>query len=107
MPSSPFVFAYVTAKDKEEALKLGRALVEKKLAACVNVFGGMQSIYWWEGKIDSSEEAVLVVKTKADRMELVTRLIKALHSYSCPCIVQFRVEGGNPEYLKWLEGNLA
>ena len=106
MPTD-FVFLYVTAKDKAEATALGRALLEKKLAACVNVTAGMESHYWWEGKIESATEAVLVVKTAASRVEAATRVLKALHSYEVPCILQFRVEDGNPEYLRWLASSLA
>ena len=103
----PYVFAYVTASSREEAYKIGRALLEKKLAACVNLFDGMQSLYWWEGKIEESKEAVLLVKTDEKRIESVMRVVKGLHSYSCPCVVSFRIEGGNPEYLKWLGESLG
>lgn len=106
MPTD-FVLAYVTAKDKTEALALGRALLEKKLAACINVFPAMESLYWWEGKIEGGSEAVLVVKTSQAKMEAVARVLKALHSYKTPCILQLNIAEGNPEYLRWLEGNLA
>ncbi len=102
MHNCDVVLLYLTASSREEALALGRALVEKKLAACINVWDGMESLYWWEGKIDSSREAVLIVKTTAPHVESAIRVVKAMHSYSVPCVLELKVSGGNPDYLKWL-----
>ena len=100
------VMAYVTAKDKQEALALGRTLVEKKLAACTNVWDGMTSCYWWEGKVDTAQEAVLLIKTREDKVEALLNVVKAVHSYSVPCVLTWSVEKGNPDYLKWLDDSL-
>ncbi|HET8864433.1 MAG TPA: divalent-cation tolerance protein CutA [Gracilimonas sp.] len=96
---------YVTTSDKKEAQKIGRALVEKKLAACVNILDGMQSIYMWDGEIQEDEECVLLVKTHYSRVQKVTRLIKDMHSYEVPCIISLTIteDEGNEEYLNWLE----
>ncbi|MEX0844683.1 MAG: divalent-cation tolerance protein CutA [Balneolaceae bacterium] len=96
---------YITTSGKEEAGKIGRALVEENLAACANIIDGMQSIYKWEGKIQEDEECVLIVKTHYSRVKRVTRLIKELHSYDCPCVISFSLaeNEGNIEYLEWLE----
>jgi periplasmic divalent cation tolerance protein len=93
---------YVTAESKDEALRIGRALVEKRLAACANVIPSTTAVYWWEGEVQEDGEAVLIVKTREDLVETVTSEIKALHSYDCPCVVAFPVTGGNPEFLDWI-----
>lgn len=93
---------YVTTKTKAEAKKIGRQLVEKKLAACVNIINGMNSIYRWEGSIEESEETILIVKTKLALADEIISFIKTVHSYSCPCIIALPVVAGNPEYLSWI-----
>jgi len=96
-------FIYITTKDAEEARRIGRTLVEERLAACVNILDGMNSMYWWEGKVQDEREAVLIAKTKESRApELIAR-VKALHSYSCPCVVAMAVVAGNPDFLDWVE----
>ena len=96
-------FVYITASDKTEALKIGRTLVEERLAACANVIDNMTSVYWWEGKIENSAEVVLIAKTKQELVESVISRVKELHSYSCPCIVSWPINAGNPDYLRWIE----
>lgn len=93
----------MTAPDRAEALKIGRVLVEKKLVACINVWDGMQSLYWWEGKIEEAQEAVLIAKTERSKFDSLQLVVKAIHSYKVPCIVALPIEGGNPDYLKWLK----
>ena len=96
------VFAYVTTRDRDEAQRIGRAQVESRLAACVNILDGMQSIYRWEGKLEEAAESVLLVKTDASRTQAVVETIKAMHSYACPCVAVWPLTGGNPEYLEWI-----
>lgn len=93
---------YVTCKNREEAVAIGRALVESRLAACVNILPGMHSLYRWKNKIESSEETVLIVKTRHALTDVVTRRIKELHSYEIPCILNIPVEGGSDAYLQWI-----
>jgi periplasmic divalent cation tolerance protein len=97
-----FVLAYVTAKDKAQALSIGRALLEERLAACVNVIDGMASIYRWEGKLCEDGEAILIAKTAAEKFEALTERVKQLHTYTCPCVLSLPVTGGNRDYLNWL-----
>lgn len=99
-------FIYITCKDKEEAITIGRTLIKEKLAACVNIFDHMTSIYEWEGKLEESTEAVLIVKTSLDKIKDAERRVKLIHSYTCPCILSISIDEGNTEYLKWLENNL-
>ena len=98
---------YVTTADADTALRIGRTLVEARLAACANVLPGMTSVYWWEGKVEQAAEAVLVLKTRASLVDAATARIKALHPYACPCVVALPVEGGNPDYLDWLRWETA
>ncbi len=94
---------YITTKDKEEARKIGEELVKVRLAACVNILDNINSIYWWEGKIQDDKEAVLIAKTKESLVSELIKKVRALHSYSCPCIVSLPILDGNKAYLDWLQ----
>ena len=93
---------YITTKDEDEARKIGRTLVEEKLAACINIHP-IESIYRWEGEIEEEGEVAMLVKTKAELADRVIERVKELHSYEVPCIVSFSIDKGNPDYLKWIE----
>lgn len=99
-------FLYVTAADREEARRIGRALVEEKLVACVNILGGVESIYWWEGAVQEGREVALVAKTTAEQVDRVVERVKALHSYDCPCIVAWPITEGNSAFLSWVENGV-
>jgi len=96
-------FVYITAKDKDQALAIGRTLVEEQLAACINVLDGMTSVYRWEGAVEQASEAVLIVKTAEPQLPKVIERVKALHTYSCPCVAAWPIGIGNPQYLEWIE----
>lgn len=96
-------FCYITAGSRDEALAIGRALVEARLAACGNVLDGMTSVYHWQGAIEQANEAVLIVKTRAELVEPLTERVRALHSYDCPCVVALPITDGNPDYLAWID----
>jgi periplasmic divalent cation tolerance protein len=98
----PLSFVYVTAGGKADALAIGRVLVEERLAACVNAIDGMTSVYRWQNAIEESQEAVLIVKTRTALVPAVVERVKTLHAYTCPCIVSWPLETGNPDYLDWL-----
>jgi periplasmic divalent cation tolerance protein len=93
---------YVTAKDEDEASRIGRVLVAERLAACANIHP-IKSIYRWRGEIEEAAEAVVLVKTRADLADEIIERVKELHSYEMPCIVSLPIEKGNPNYLKWIE----
>ena len=97
-----FVFAYITAPTVEDANRIGRKLVEERLAACVNIIPGMSSLYWWENKIEEATETIVIAKTTEEHVPELTRQVKAMHSYDCPCVVTLPVTGGNPDYMRWL-----
>lgn len=96
------IFAYVTTKDRDEALRIGKALVDGRLAACANILDGMQSIYRWEGKVEEASETVLLIKSDASRTQELIEMVKKMHSYACPCVAIWPLPGGNPEYLDWI-----
>jgi periplasmic divalent cation tolerance protein len=95
--------AYITARDHGEALLIGRALLESRSVACINIIEGMQSMYWWEGRLEEARECILIAKTVASKQEEIIRRVKELHSYSVPCVVFWPLSGGNQEYLSWIE----
>jgi len=96
------VFVYVTAKDRAQALAIGRSLVEERLVACVNVLDNVRSLYWWEGKVQEEDEALFVAKTRSELVEKVVARVKELHSYQVPCVVALPVAAGNPDFLDWI-----
>jgi periplasmic divalent cation tolerance protein len=96
------MFVYATAGDAAEALRIGRAVVEERLAACANVLPQMRSVYWWEGAVQESDEAVLVLKTTEARLAALVERVKALHPYGCPCIEALPVQGGYAPFLDWV-----
>ncbi len=100
--ASDFVWIYITASSRDEALAIGRALVRDRLAACANVIDGLTSVYWWEGEVNEDPEAALVVKTRAGLTDAVVARVKELHSYTCPCVVALPILGGNPDFLAWI-----
>lgn len=101
------VLIYVTAPNREEALRIGRTVVGERLAACANVVDGMTSVYWWEGKLDESSECVLLLKTRDDLAERAMSRVAELHSYSCPCAVALPIAAGLPGFLAWIERETA
>ena len=96
------VFVYTTYPSLVEAERIGRALLERRLAACVNILPGMISHYWWQGAIERGEEVVMIVKTRASLAEGVRAAVKEMHSYTTPAILVLPIEGGEPGYLDWL-----
>jgi periplasmic divalent cation tolerance protein len=93
---------YITVKDEAEARQLSFILVEEKLAACVNYFP-IKSVFRWKGKIEESEEQALIVKTRAEKVDELIARVKEVHFYEVPCIVSWKIEKGNSEYLDWIK----
>jgi periplasmic divalent cation tolerance protein len=101
------VFVYTTYPSIVEAEQAGRAIVERRLGACVNILPGMISHYWWEGKVERGEEAVMIVKTRATLAQDVGRAIKDMHSYTTPAILVIPIESVEQTYLGWLMAETA
>ncbi|QDU63147.1 Divalent-cation tolerance protein CutA [Planctomycetes bacterium Pan216] len=96
------MLVYMTTGEREEARTIGQALVQERLAACVNMIEPMTSIYRWEGKIQEDKEVVLLAKTTSEQLADLIEKVKSLHSYACPCIVAVPIQGGNPAFLQWI-----
>jgi periplasmic divalent cation tolerance protein len=92
-----------TAESQNQARRIADALIERRLAACVNIVSGVQSIYRWKGKAEEADEWLLWIKTTAAAFERVCDTIKELHSYELPECMCLVIEDGSPEYLKWIE----
>ena len=95
-------FVYMTAGNKAEAQKIARALVEHRLAACVNILENMQSVYRWENDIQVDTEVVLIAKTTERLVSELIEKVKSLHSYDCPCIVSLPISDGHAPFLEWI-----
>ncbi len=103
MVSRGCVQVQTTAGSKEEADRLVAALLERRLAACVQVLGPIESRYWWEGRLESATEWLCLAKTTADRVDDVVTAIRDAHSYDTPEVLVTPVSGGNERYLRWIE----
>jgi len=97
------VFVYMTTASPDEAEKIGKVLVEERLAACVNMWPGMRSIYRWQGRIAFASETVLIAKTRQDLAPSLLARVKALHSYDVPCAVILPIIDGLPDFLRWID----
>jgi periplasmic divalent cation tolerance protein len=88
-----------------EAREIGRAIVQKELAACANILPGVESIYRWKGKVDQAREVLVIMKTSAARLRELEREVKRLHSYDVPEFIVLPIVAGSKEYLKWIGEN--
>ena len=96
------VLVYTTFPSIVEAERAGRSLVERRLCACVNIFPGMISHYWWQGAVERGEEVVMIIKTRASLAESVGTAVKEMHSYETPAIMVIPIESLDPGYLNWI-----
>lgn len=101
------VLVLTTAGNQSEAQKIAQQLVERRLAACVNIVPRIQSVYRWQGKIETAEEFLLVVKTTKARSADVQASLRELHSYDVPECIEISIESGSAEYLKWVEESVG
>jgi periplasmic divalent cation tolerance protein len=96
------IFVYTTYPSVVEAEQAGRAIVERRLAACVNILPGMISHYWWQGAVERGEEAVMIIKTRASLAEAVRQAVKDMHAYTTPAILVIPLESVDQAYLSWM-----
>jgi len=94
--------AFVTAASADEATRIAQALVEERLAACVNIVAPIVSVYRWEGRVQQDAEVLLIIKTTDARLPDLIRRVKALHSYQVPEVIALPIADGSPDYLRWL-----
>ena len=97
------IVVLITAKDALEAKTISDQLLEKKLIACANIVEGVQSVFWWQGKIDQAKETLIVLKSKPSLFKKIVKTVKAHHSYEVPEIIALPIIDGNPDYLRWID----
>jgi periplasmic divalent cation tolerance protein len=97
------VVILVTASSEAEAEKIAGLLLEKRKAACVSVIPRVNSRFWWQGKLDSARESLLIIKTRAALVPEITDAVKKAHSYTVPEVVALPIVGGNKDYLDWID----
>lgn len=97
------IAVFMTAANREEAARLAEMLVEKQLAACVQILPEMESVYRWQGRVERQREVLLIVKTTGAKFEDLEKEVRALHSYETPEIVAFQLTAGSRPYLEWLK----
>ena len=102
-----YCLAYMTAGSVAEAKSIGRALVEERLAACVNILPGMVSLYRWEGALEEAGEVVLIAKTRAEKFDALARRVAEIHPYDTPCAVRLDISAGLPPFLDWIAEETA
>lgn len=100
-----YLSVYVVAAAREEARKIARALVDEKLAACVNILGDVESIYRWNDVVEEARECAMIIKTTDDVFAALKARVVELHSYDCPCIVAWEIADGHAPYLDWIVAN--
>ncbi|QEF94402.1 divalent-cation tolerance protein CutA [Methanothermobacter sp. KEPCO-1] len=101
-----FTLIYITTSGQEESARIGRRLVEERLAACVNIIPSIKSFYHWEGSLEEDEESVLIVKTTSELTQQIIKRVRELHSYDNPCIISIPITGGSRDYLEWLNNEV-
>ncbi|OGC11663.1 hypothetical protein A3K48_04105 [candidate division WOR-1 bacterium RIFOXYA12_FULL_52_29] len=106
MSKEKYCLVYITTKDKDEAKKIGFELVSNRLAAGVNIIDKLESIYWWEGKVQNGSEALLIAKTKESIVPALIEKVKSLHSYEVPCVVSLPINEGSHDFLKWIDNEV-
>ena len=97
------IVIFTTASSEKEARSIAELLLEQRKAACINIVSGIDSKFWWKGKIDSSRESLLIIKTRASMFREIIKLVKTVHSYEVPEIIALPIIGGNDDYLDWID----
>ena len=96
------IVVLVTTRDGEEAHGIARLLLHERKAACVNILARVNSVFWWQGHIDSAQESLMIIKSKDALLPEIVNLVKGVHSYEVPEIVAIPIIGGNEDYLEWI-----
>jgi len=99
-----YIVIFITCAEKPEAIKIAKALLTKKLVACVNIVDKLDSFFWWKGKIDRQKECLIIAKSTMAKLDKITRAVRSLHSYEVPEIIGLPIAGGNKTYLDWIDG---
>lgn len=107
MEQHNYIVVFITTKDTEEAQKIAVALLKRRLAACVNIVPEVNSHFWWQDKLDSAKESLLVIKTKDTLLPDIVKSVKKIHSYTVPEIIALPIVGGNQDYLDWIDNEVT
>ena len=99
--------AFVTAPDKEVARELAKTVLEKRLAVCANLLSGLESHYWWKGKLCCENEVLLILKTNAENLPRLEAHVLDVHPYDTPEFVSWVIDSGSKKYLNWVSSNIA
>ena len=103
MEKTDYIVVFITANTTGEAQQIASLLLEQRQAACVNIIPEVESRFWWEGKLDSAQESLLVIKTRASLLPEIINLVKGVHSNTVPEIIALPIVGGNQDYLDWID----
>jgi periplasmic divalent cation tolerance protein len=101
-----YIVVFVTVKEVEEARKIAKDLVKRRLAACVNILPEIESHFWWKDKLEAEKEILLIIKTKDTLLTELTKAVKKIHSYSMPEIIALPITGGSRDYLEWVDSEI-
>ncbi|MDG5766858.1 divalent-cation tolerance protein CutA [Balneolales bacterium ANBcel1] len=101
------VFVYITAADQKEAEMLSRHIVQERLAACTNILGNISALFFWDDAVQKEQEVALIAKTTVSAFPRLQERVKELHSYECPCVIALPIAMGNPDYLSWIDNEVA
>ncbi|UCH12746.1 MAG: divalent-cation tolerance protein CutA [Candidatus Omnitrophota bacterium] len=120
MKETTYVIVMITCSSRKEALKIKKVLLEERKVACINIIPKVESFFWWAptppppsrlqrapAKIDSAHEVLILAKTKAIMFKEIVTLVKKIHKYEVPEIIDLPIIGGNKEYLKWIGESLS
>ena len=103
MEDCTYIVIFITTATAEEAQLVSSVLLEQRRAACVSIVPCVSSHFWWQGNLDSQQESLLIIKTKASLLDEITRLVKEIHSYDVPEVIALPIIGGNDDYLDWID----
>ena len=106
MKEASEIVIFITTDSKEEAHKIASLLLSQRKAACINIVPKVDSLFWWQDKLDSAQESLLIVKTRASLLPEIIKLVKEAHSYEAPEIIALPIIGGNEDYLKWINSEV-
>ncbi len=107
MKDITYIVVFVTAGNREEAQRIADGLIEGKLAACVNIVDGVDSVFVWQGKRDSARETLLIIKSRMERFSALVEAVKAVHTYEVPEIIALPIVDGHKPYLTWIDESIG
>jgi len=106
MEQPDYIVVFITANGTEEAQKIAQSLLKGRRAACINIIPEVDSHFWWEDKLDSASERLLVIKTRASLLPEIVDSVKKMHSNTVPEIIALPIIGGNQDYLDWIDNEV-